>query len=220
MKWDTIIFDLDGTLLNSLEDIRNSANYTMRELGFPEKSTEEIKGVIGKGVAYLIESCLPPELKENQVVFNRAAQTFREHYFLHAEEKTAPYDGAEAFLKRLRGYGLKTAVVSNKPDEVAQKVVRRFFGDAIAYISGERKGVDKKPAPDLIYEAMKSLDSAPENAVYIGDSEVDVLTARNASLPVILVTWGYRERAALEVLEAEYMADDFEELISLLVPEE
>ncbi|WP_270395523.1 HAD family hydrolase [Mediterraneibacter massiliensis] len=220
MKWDTIIFDLDGTLLNSLKDIANSANYTMGKLGFPEKEIEEIKGVIGKGAAYLLDSCLPLEQKENRTVFNRALQIFKEHYFLHGEENTIPYKGAEAFLKDFQKRGMKMAVVSNKPDEVAQKIVRRFFGDSISCIFGEKSGIAKKPAPDLVYAALKSLDSDRTGAVYIGDSEVDVLTAKNAGLPVILVTWGYRDKKILKTLGAEYMVDDFEELSTLLIKEE
>lgn len=220
MKWDTIIFDLDGTLLNSLEDIKNSADHTMRELGFPQKTSEEIKGAVGNGVVHLISCCLPPAFREDMILLDRAVQTFKGHYVLHSQEQTVPYEGVEGFLDRILAHGSKTAVVSNKPDEAAQKVVRHFFGDRITYITGEREGVSRKPAPDLIYEAMRSLGSSPLDTVYIGDSEVDVLTARNAGLPVILVTWGYRDREMLETLKADHIVDDLDELASLLLSDD
>lgn len=217
MDWDTIIFDLDGTLLNSLEDIRDSANYTMRQMGFPEKNREEIKMAVGNGVRHLITCCLPQEEKEDEEVFERTLRIFREYYLAHSQDKTAPYDGAGEHLRRLYEAGLKIAVVSNKPNEAAQKTVRHFFGDCITYISGEREGFSRKPAPDLINEAMRFLNSDNADSVYVGDSEVDVLTARNAGLPVILVSWGYRNREMLETLQPDYLVDNFDELTSLIL---
>lgn len=218
MGWDTIIFDLDGTLLNSLEDIRNSANYTMRQLDFPEKSLDEIKAAVGNGVGHLMECCIPDAQKEDDAVRELALRMFKEHYFLHSEEKTLPYNGAEDLLNSICRCGLKTAVVSNKPDDTAQKVVRRFFGDKITYISGEKAGVRRKPAPDLVKDAIKTLGSEALESVYIGDSEVDALTARNAGLPVVLVSWGYRDRKMLESCHPDYLVDNMEELASLLIP--
>lgn len=219
MWWNTIIFDLDGTLLNSLNDIANSANHTMRKLGFPERSLKEIKAGVGNGVAHLIECCLPEEQKKDKETAEKAVEEFRRHYVLHSTDETAPYDGIEGLLDNLAQKGLKTAVVSNKPDEAAQKVVRSYFGDKITYISGEREGVRRKPAPDLIYEAMEFLGSSAGDSVYVGDSEVDVLTARNAGLPVILVSWGYRSKEMLETLHADHMVDEPGELEQLLLGE-
>lgn len=216
MGWNTIIYDLDGTLLNSLDDIRDSANYTMRQMGVSEKSKDEIKMAVGNGVKNLLTCCLPEERKDEKTL-EQALQIFREHYFIHSQDKTAPYNGACAHLQCLQEQGLKMAVVSNKPDEAAQGVVRHFFGDWISYVSGERKGMRRKPAPDLIREAMRTLNSDGAGAVYVGDTEVDVLTARNAGLPVILVSWGYRSRETLEPLQADYLVDSFEELTSLIL---
>lgn len=216
MSWNTIIYDLDGTLLNSLDDIRDSANYTMRQMGVSEKSKDEIKMAVGNGVKNLLTCCLP-EKKGDEKALEQALRIFREHYFIHSQDKTAPYSGACAHLQRLQEQGLKMAVVSNKPNEAAQKVVRHFFGDWVSYVSGEREGMRRKPAPDLIQEAMRTLNSDNAGAVYVGDTEVDVLTARNAGLPVILVSWGYRSREALEPLQADYLVDSFEELTSLIL---
>lgn len=217
MNWNTIIYDLDGTLLNSLEDIRDSANYTMRKLGFPEKDHEEIKSAVGNGVRHLITSCIPQERNTDEETLEQALRIFRQYYFLHSQDKTMPYEGARGHLCRLGGEGIKMAVISNKPDEAAQKVVRHFFGDCIAYISGEKEGVRRKPAPDLIQEALCFLDSETARAVYVGDSEVDALTARNAGIPVILVSWGFRNRETLETLEPDYLVDNFDELTSLIL---
>ncbi len=217
MSWNTIIFDLDGTLLNSLEDIRDSANYTMRQMGFPEMDREEIKRAVGNGVRHLLTCCIPQEDRENEKVLERALPIFQEYYLAHSQDKTAPYDGAGEHLRRLHEQGLKIAVVSNKPDGAAQKTVRHFLGDCITYISGEKEGFRRKPAPDLINEAMCFLNSDNADSVYVGDSEVDVLTARNAGLPVILVSWGYRNREMLETLQPDYLVDDFDELTSLIL---
>ena len=217
MSWNTIIFDLDGTLLNSLEDIRDSANYTMRKMGFSEKDREEIKGAVGNGVRHLLTSCIPQEQKADEEILEQALQIFRQYYFLHSQDQTSPYEGACGHLERLDERGLKMAVISNKPDEAAQKVVRHFFGDHITYISGEKDGVRRKPAPDLIKEALHFFGSDAVCAVYVGDSEVDVLTARNAGIPVILVSWGFRSREALEALEPDYLVDNFDELTTLIL---
>lgn len=216
MSWNTIIFDLDGTLLNSLEDIRDSANYTMRKMGFPEKNCEEIKNAIGNGVRHLLTSCIPQGMKTDDKILEQALQIFRQYYFLHSQDKTMPYEGAHGHLRCLDERGLKMAVISNKPDETAQKVVRHFFGDHIRYISGEKEGIRRKPAPDLIQEALRFLNDDTAHAVYVGDSEVDVLTARNAGIPVILVSWGFRKRETLEALEPNYLVDNFDELTTLI----
>lgn len=217
MKWNTIIYDLDGTLLNSLEDIRDSANYTMRQMGFPEKDREEIKMAVGNGVRHLLECCIPRDAKKDEKVFEQALQIFRKYYLEHSQDKTAPYDGVCEHLRCLYEQGLKIAVVSNKPNEAAQKTVRHFFGDWIKYISGEKEGFRRKPAPDLIKDAMCFLNSDKEDTVYIGDSEVDALTAQNAGIPVILVSWGYRGREKLEKLQPDYLVDDLDELTSLIL---
>lgn len=216
MSWNTIIFDLDGTLLNSLEDIRDSANYTMRKMGFPEKNCEEIKNAIGNGVRHLLTRCIPQEMETDDKILEQALQIFRQYYFLHSQDKTVPYEGARGHLRCLDERGLKMAVISNKPDEAAQKVVRHFFGDHIRYISGEKEGIRRKPAPDLIQEALRFLNDDTSHAVYVGDSEVDVLTARNAGIPVILVSWGFRKREALEALKPDYLVDNFDELTTLI----
>lgn len=214
---NTIIFDLDGTLLNSLEDIRDSVNHTMRQMGFPEKDREEIKMAVGNGVRHLLACCIPKGEKDDEKVLDQALQIFRKYYLEHSQEKTVPYDGACGHLRCLYEHGLKIAVVSNKPDDVAQKTVRHFFGDWITYISGEKEGFRRKPAPDLIKDAICFLGSDNEAVVYIGDSEVDVLTAKNAGIPVILVSWGYRNREKLEKLQPDYLVDDFDELTSLIL---
>lgn len=219
MKWNTIIYDLDGTLIYSLEDIRDSANYTMRQMGFPEKDIEEIKMAVGNGVRHLLSCCIPQDEKKDEKVFEQALQIFRKYYLGHSEDKTAPYGGVPGHLRCLFGQGLKIAVVSNKPDEAAQKTVRHFFGDWVTYISGEKEGFRRKPAPDLVKEAMRFLNSDKEDTVYIGDSEVDVLTAQNAGIPVILVSWGYRSREDLEKLQPDYLVDDLDELTSLILQE-
>lgn len=205
-----VVFDLDGTLLNTLEDLRTAVNLALCAEGYPERSLEEIRLAVGNGIKKLISRSVPvgtlPETEER--VFAR----FREEYQFHCSDTTAPYDGIPELLKRLRQDGYLLAVVSNKADFAVQKLAEQYFPDCFDAVLGETEGLARKPAPDMAEEVLRRLGVKKSDAVYVGDSEVDIVTARNTGMDCISVTWGFRDRKVLEEYQAQYFAEDTEEL--------
>ena len=189
---NTLIFDLDGTLLNTLEDLKNATNFALKKFGYPERSIEEIRNFVGNGVRKLIERALPNGAENPD--FESCLDTFKKNYKEIMYNHTAPYDGISEMLKIAREKGCKIAVVSNKFDLAVKELCARYFDPLIDIAIGESENVRKKPAPDSVFEAMRLLNTKPENSVYIGDSDVDIETAKNAKLPCISVTWGFRDR--------------------------
>ena len=195
MSYDSYIFDLDGTLLNPLNDLAASCNYALRSYGMPERTVEEVRRFVGNGVRLLMVRAIPDG--DNNPLFDKAYATFREHYLHHSLDTTAPYDGIEELIASLNAQGKHIAVVSNKFYEATQALVRHFFGESIKVAIGERPDIRKKPAPDTVLEALRQLNMPKETAVYIGDSDVDIDTARNCGMPCISVLWGFRDRQFL-----------------------
>ena len=198
--FDTYIFDLDGTLISSLEDLAASCNYALRKNGLPERSVEEVRMMVGNGVKLLMQRAMG--IKENapkqgEVAFEKVFQDFRNHYMLHNFDQTRPYPGIMEMLRELKDRDKNIAVVSNKFRAATQEICRHFFGDLIDVAIGESEGINKKPAPDTVNEALKVLGVSREKAVYIGDSDVDVMTARNSGMPCISVLWGFRDQEFL-----------------------
>lgn len=211
----TVIFDLDGTLLNTLEDLAGSTNHALSEGGFPARTLEEVRQFVGNGVGALIHRALPegtPPARESACL-----AAFRAHYLENMCQKTMPYPGVLALMDRLCSNGCKVAVVSNKFDGAVKQLCDRYFGDRPSAALGERPGIAKKPAPDLVWACLNELGRSAEEAVYVGDSEVDLQTARNAGLPCYSVTWGFRDRAFLMDHGAERLVDTPEELGDLLL---
>ena len=192
MKYDTYIFDLDGTLLSTLEDLKNSCNFALSSFGLPERSLEEVRQLVGNGVELLMKRAVPNDT-DNEL-FIKVFETFKEHYLIHNLDTTKPYDGVLEMLDELNSAGKNIAVVSNKFYEATVELCRHFFGDRVRVAIGERADIRKKPAPDTVDEAFKLLGVSRENAVYIGDSDVDLETARNSNLPCISVLWGFRDK--------------------------
>ncbi len=193
--YSTYIFDLDGTLLNTLRDLAGSCNHALRKHNMPERSMEEVRRFVGNGVRKLIERAVPEGTPKEQTEIVLAC--FRQHYLEHNMDTTAPYDGIPQLLHELRRRGKNIAVVSNKFYDATQQLCRHFFPDTVSVAIGEREDIRKKPAPDTVIEALRQLDVSREGAVYIGDSEVDVLTARNCNIPCISVLWGFRDKVFL-----------------------
>jgi len=185
---------LDGTLLDTLKDLAVSTNVALRACGMPERSLEEVRRFVGNGVRMLMVRAVPGGEKHPR--FEEALTLFREHYLHHSLDTTCPYPGVEELLRRLRTAGKRMAVVSNKFDAATKDLIRHFFGDLITVAIGENEtaGVRKKPAPDTVFEALRQLGVEKEDAVYVGDSDTDLLTARNSGLPCISVLWGFRDR--------------------------
>ena len=189
------IFDLDGTLLDSLTDLELSCNYALRANGMPERTLEEVRVFVGNGVKKLMERAVPNGLANP--LFDKTYQDFRQHYMIHNLDHTHPYAGVEEMLQKLIASGKHVAVVSNKFYAATQELVAHFFGKKISVAIGERENIRKKPAPDTVNEALRQLGADRETAVYIGDSDVDIMTAKNSGMPCISVLWGFRSRQFL-----------------------
>ena len=186
------IFDLDGTLLDTLCDLAASTNYALRQYGMPEHSIDSVRTFVGNGVGKLIERAVPEGIGNTQ--YESVLATFRKHYMLHSLDTTAPYPGIESLLHSLRSHGCNVAVVSNKFYNATVELCRHFFADTVEVAIGERENIRRKPAPDTVFEAMRQLGVSGEDTVYVGDSDVDVATARNSGIPCISVLWGFRDR--------------------------
>jgi phosphoglycolate phosphatase len=195
MRYDTYIFDLDGTLLNTINDLAASCNYALRSCGMPGRTVDEVRRFVGNGVRLLMVRAIPGG--DSNPRFDEAYAIFRQHYLHHSLDTTKPYDGIEELIAELNAAGKHVAVVSNKFYAATQALVRHFFGDTIKVAIGERENIRKKPAPDTVLEALRQLDMPAETAVYIGDSDVDIDTARNCGMPCISVLWGFRDRQFL-----------------------
>ncbi|MBP5711397.1 MAG: HAD family hydrolase [Prevotella sp.] len=193
--YKTYIFDLDGTLLDTLNDLHASCNYALRTHGMPERSVEEVRQFVGNGVKKLMERAIPNGL--DNPLFEETLQTFRQHYLLHNLDTTRPYPGIMEMLGKLKEQGKNIAVVSNKFYTATQDLCKHFFGDTIQVAIGEREDIKKKPAPDTVLEALRQLQATKQDAVYVGDSDVDVETARNSGIPCISVLWGFRSKSFL-----------------------
>ena len=204
-----ILFDLDGTLLDTLEDLRDAANFALSRFGCPERSMEEVRSFVGNGAGLLIRRALPGGADDPD--WQAVLSVFREYYDAHCQIKTAPYEGIPEVLSALRArYPL--AIVSNKPDSAVKRLCGAYFGDIFA--RGEAEDCPRKPAPDMLFQAMKEIGA--ERVIYVGDSEVDVETARNAGMPCLSVLWGFRDRACLERAGAKHFCREPRELVQMI----
>ena len=196
-----VIFDLDGTLLNTLEDLRDGVNYVLALRGYPERSLEEIRRFVGNGIGKLIERAAPEGTAEEER--EEILKEFRLYYTEHCRVKTGPYNGIMDLLKSLKEHNIQMAIVSNKNDAAVKDLVKYYFSEYISVAIGECAGVRKKPSPDSVWKAISLLGVKKEQAVYVGDSEVDRATAANAGMECISVTWGFRDEELLKSLEPE-----------------
>ena len=209
-RYDFAIFDLDGTILYTLEDLKNSLNYALSRHGYPERTLEEVRLFVGNGVRKLVERGAPAGTDSAEL--DRLYETFHEHYRVHDLDNTRPYEGVPALMARLKAAGVRLAVVSNKVDYGVKALCARFYPGLFDVAVGETPDVAKKPAPDMVFKAMAALGADPARAVYIGDSEVDIQTARNAGLDEIIVTWGFRSPQELAPYGPKATAADTETL--------
>ncbi len=210
-EYSTYIFDLDGTLLNTLNDLAASTNYALRSVNLQEHSVDDVRRFVGNGVRKLMERAI--EGGDKNPLFDEAYATFRKHYLEHGLDTTQPYPGIMEMLKELKGRGKRIAVVSNKFYDATQELVRHFFGEYVEVAIGERENIRKKPAPDTVVEAMRMLGVGKENAVYIGDSDVDFNTAKNVGIPCISVLWGFRDKDFLQSIGATTFITSPKELL-------
>lgn len=211
---NAVIFDLDGTLMNTLDDLCDSTNYALSSCGFPTRTYEEVRSFVGNGIRLLIERAVPSGTEKEKV--DECFNTFKAYYLTHSKIKTAPYNGVVDLLKTLKEQGYKTAIVSNKIQAGVDELVEEMFNGLVDIAVGERAGYKTKPDPDLVNIAIDYLDIDKKNAVYVGDSDVDVMTAKNSNLDMVAVTWGFRDKDFLKKHGATTFIDTPNELLALL----
>ena len=209
-----VIFDLDGTLLNTLDDLADSVNHTLSAYGYPTHSKEDVCRFVGNGVRLLLTRSLPGG--EETQNFEQIFADFCAYYAKNSRNKTAPYEGIVPLLEKLCCAGVRIGVVSNKFDAAVRELCQKYFGSLVTVAVGESATVPPKPAPDSVFRAMELLDVTAEDCVFVGDSEVDIKTAANAGMPCISVLWGFRDRACLAANGATCFAKDPAALATLL----
>jgi len=213
-KYDTVIFDMDGTLLDTLEDISDSINHVLKIYGFPIRKTSDLRSFLGNGAAQLMELAIPGGISNPQ--FGTCLKDYCNHYQENLQNKTCVYEGVISLLQQLSLGGYKIGIVSNKPDKAVKELSGLYFREYAKVAIGETDGIARKPAPDTVLKAMEELGSTTDKTIYVGDSEVDVETAKNCGIKCVGVTWGFRDREVLEQKGADYIIDRPQELLKIL----
>ncbi len=215
MKYKVAVFDMDGTILDTLEDLKNSVNYALRKNFFPLRSYEEVKLFVGNGIPKLIERACPKDTEK--AVLGKVYEDFTEHYKVHCKDETHAYKGVSEVIGTLKQVGVKVCVVSNKDDYAVKELCDLYFSGLFDYSLGRKDGIDKKPAPDMVYSALNYFKAEKCRSVYIGDSDVDYMTAKNAGLDFIGVAWGFRGYDFLKNLGAETIVNSPEEITEIIL---
>lgn len=211
---DTVIFDLDGTLLDTLEDLTDSTNYALEAFSLKKRSIQEVRRFVGNGVEMLMKRAIDGAISEERE--KECLKVFKEHYSSNMKNKTRPYAGMIELIKILRKRNFKIAIVSNKFDAAVKGLNADYFESLFPVAIGASDKVAKKPAPDSVMKALEELNSTVENAIYVGDSDVDILTARNAGLACVSVTWGFRDEELHRKMGTDYIVHKPEELLEIL----
>lgn len=214
MKYKLVIFDLDGTILDTLDDLADAVNQALESNNLPQRTIDQIRSFVGNGIKKLIDRSVPDGCSDETI--ERVFECFKEYYSLHNCDKTHPYDGIIDLLIKIRNHGIKTAVVSNKTDNAVQVLIEKFFYGLFDYAFGERDGVAKKPSPDSVLEVLKYAETDKCDAVYIGDSEVDIQTSANCGIKSIIVDWGFRDKDFLLKNGADIIVSTVEELENII----
>lgn len=214
--YQTVIFDLDGTLLNTLEDLADAGNWVCRRNGWPEHSLEEFRAMVGHGLSNLVEKFSPEGCRSSLLLVNTLAQ-FSEYYGRHNMDKTQPYAGMPELVRDLGRRGMKLAVYSNKADDFSRQIIEHYFPGAFTLVRGKVRGVPVKPDPTGVRQILAELGAETGETLFVGDSSVDVETAHNAGLPVCGVTWGFRSRESLVAAGADFLADTPEQLAAVIL---
>ena len=214
MKYDLIIFDMDGTILNTLEDLKNSLNYVLQQAGYQTRTLEEVRTFVGNGIRKTIERALPSDIEEEKI--DELFSLFMDYYAIHNTDNTKPYTGVIDLLKELKHLGYKTAVVSNKQDSAVKSLCKKFFTGLFDVEIGEKENIAKKPDPDEVNEVLKILNIDRTKSIYIGDSEVDIQTAQNSKMKSIIVDWGFRDRKFLYEHGAEVIVSNPSEILDII----
>lgn len=214
MKYKAVIFDMDGTILNTLEDLKNATNYSLRHFNMPERTLEEVRMFVGNGIRKLVERAVPAGTSAEKI--DEVLDVFLKYYEVHSADNTSSYPGIHELVEKLKAVGIKTAVSTNKADAPAQELGKEYFNGIFDLIVGQRDGLRTKPAPDSVNEILKILNIQKKDAVYVGDSDVDVQTAANSGLDFIGVSWGFRGRKFLQEKGAKNIVDSADEILDLV----
>lgn len=215
MKYKAVLFDMDGTVMNTIEDLHDAVNFTLSSFEMPEISLADTMRFVGNGARRLIEQAVPADT--DRELLERVLKYYVNYYQEHCMIKTAPYDGITELMRRLKDAGLRQVVISNKPDGATGEIADRYFRGLLEFAIGEKEGVRRKPWPDMVEAALERLGILKEECVLVGDSEVDCITAKNAGVDYISVLWGFRDKAALTAAGASAFAGTPEELGNLIL---
>ena len=215
MKYQAVIFDLDGTILATLEDLANSLNYALEQNGLPKRSLDEVRSFVGNGMRKLMERGVPSNT--DTLTIDKVHNAFTQHYKKHSADNTKAYDGIYGMLDELKASGIKLAVLSNKADYAVKALCDKYFNGYFDVCAGEIAGIPRKPEPKGVYLIIEQLNVCSEKCVYVGDSEVDILTAKNAGIDCISVDWGFRDRQVLIKTGANAIASNSDELLSMII---
>ena len=215
MRYDTVIFDLDGTLLDTLQDLAAAVNYALHQQGYPPRTVQEVCRFVGNGVEKLMRRAVPAGLPEERIM--AALAVFKDYYALHNNDATAPYPGIEALLDHLKARGVRMAIVSNKNDPNVKALARLYFPTTISMAVGEGGGVRAKPCPDTVLHVMNTWGCDPSRVLYAGDSDVDIQTARNAGVDWASVCWGFRPEQELRAAGATLLVHTAQELEAVVL---
>lgn len=212
--YKAVIFDLDGTLLNTLDDLALAVNYALKECGYPLRTKEEVRRFIGNGVIKLMQRATPDGISKED--FDKCFEHFRTYYLDHMTDNTKPYSGITELLQSLKNHSIKSAVVSNKLHAGVVGLCKDYFADGLTCAFGVETESERKPSPANVYKAFKELGVTKNEAIYVGDSEVDVMTAKNSGLDCIGVTWGFRDEHELISSGAKYIANTPSEILDII----
>ena len=212
----SLLFDLDGTLLDTLQDLTDSVNHALSSEGLPLQHADRVRELLGNGYLYLVTEAAGEKAKRDEILAERLLKNFTEYYEIHCLDKTAPYAGIIDMLKKCRNRGWNIAVISNKGQQAASTLVKRFFGELVDFTVGESEGIRRKPAPDTLLQAMKKLRASKEETIFIGDSEVDLKAARAAGMRCISCLWGFRDTPTLLAAGAKHLCKSPQELFGRL----
>ena len=212
--YKTLLFDMDGTVLDTLGDLTAAINYTMEKFGQPKHTLEEVKSYVGDGIVKLLERSIPNG--RGAFNFDEQLETYKEYYAAHNRDLTRPYDGILELMKTAKDEGLNVGIVSNKHQSAVTELTKYYFGDLVDVAVGNRPDSKPKPDPAVVFEALNELGADPDTALYIGDSDVDARTAEAAGLDCVLVAWGFRDRTVLEKQKSVAVVDNVDELMAFL----
>lgn len=214
--YKAVIFDLDGTLLNTLDDLASACNYALERCNLPIYEVDKYKHFVGNGRYKLIERIIPADKRNNKELYNKVLKLYDEYYEEHMMDMTKAYDGINKMLESLKNNNIKLAVVSNKPNEFTENMVKKYFYNIFDVVYGHRKNIATKPNPDTIFEVIDLFSLKNSQCIYVGDSNVDIQTAKNANVKSIGVSWGFRGRKELEDEGADFIVDNTDELIKVI----